>query len=93
MNYLKKKYLYNFLVNQGFNDTLKLKDFEYQYYRGDEWLKSDDIDLYCVRQKEIYVSIYLYDEELDKRIETNRYAFHKQNNTWLKTYERKRKVI
>lgn len=40
MKYYGKRYLYNFLKEHGYS-VPKLKDMEYKYYRGSEWLKSE----------------------------------------------------
>lgn len=99
MDYLGKRYLYNFLKEQGF-EVPQMKDFRYVRARGDEIfetvLEEQDIELFCVRGKAIYVSIYETFVDSDwnsKRVEVKRLAYHLENSMWIKHYERVRNKI
>lgn len=98
MGYLGKKYLYNFLKEQGFSVPVKTKDADYKKYRGYEDMEFvlysaseiKKIDVFCVRTKAIHISVLIYDDNSDKYHEIERYSFHRQGNDgWQKTYERK----
>lgn len=99
MGYLGKRYLYNFLKEQGFSIPEKIKNAEYVKYRGREFLDIvlysaldvKKIEIYCVRAKGMYISILIYDDNSDKYHEIERYSFHRQGDEgWQKTYERKK---
>ena len=99
MDYLGKRYLYNFLKEQGFSIPVKMKNIEYKKHRGDEWFDVEiystfeikKIEVFCVRSKGIYISILIYDDNSDKYHEIERYSFHRQGDEgWQKTYERKK---
>jgi len=88
MKYLGKTYLHKFLKEKGFNPPM-LKSMAYGKYRGDEWLKNEKIDIYCVRGKAIFVSELEYDEELDMFCEVSRHAYYLDKKVdWIKHYER-----
>lgn len=88
MKYLGKSYLHKFLVENGFNPPM-LKSMAYGKYRGDEWLKNDILDVFCVRGKVLFVSELEYNEEKDKFCELARYRYDFDNNgKWIKNYQR-----
>ncbi len=90
MKYFGKRYLHNFLTAQGFEPP-KMKDFEYGKNRGDEWIKTDDekkFDLFCVRQKAMYLSVFEYDDSTDKDYETERYGYKLVGGEWKLEYKR-----
>lgn len=64
MKYYGKRYLYNFLKEQGY-DVPKLKEMSYHFYRGSEWLKSyyEEIKVYSPKRGNICVTLREYDEE------------------------------
>ncbi len=86
MNYYGKKYLYNFLneryditeILKDYGIKPKMKDFNYQFYRGDEWLKSfaEEIEIYSPCRGVIYVTLSEIDDETgDKhQIEYSKYV-------------------
>ena len=86
--YLGKTKLYNFLKAEGFNVPRTMRETEYKKYRGDEWLECDDVRIWCVRGKRISVSVYEYDEETDKRHETEYYCYALFGGVWKKHYWR-----
>ncbi len=100
MKYLGKRYLYNFLKKQGFEIPL-MKEFRYVRARGDEIFETvfeeQDIALFCVRGKAIYVSIYetFIDSDWNsKRVEVKGLAYHlDENSMWIKHYEREKDKI
>ena len=87
MKYLGKKYLHQFLIKKGYNPPL-LKSMAYGKYRGDEWLKNEILDVFCVQGNTIFVSELLFDEELDGFFEISRYRYDLINGEWIKNYER-----
>ena len=84
--YLGKTKLYNFLKAEGFNVPRTMRQFGYEKYRGNEWMKTDDVGIWCVRGKSISVSVYEYDEETDKRHETEYYCYALFEGVWKKHY-------
>lgn len=86
--YLGKTKLYNFLKEEGYNVPRTMREMEYHKYRGNEWLNCDDVKIWCVRGKSISVSIYEYDEETDKRHETEYYCYMLIDGIWKKFYQR-----
>lgn len=91
--YLGKTKLYNFLKAEGFTIPRVMRDTEYKKYRGDEWLKCDDVELFAVRGKRISVSVYVYDEATDKRHETEYDCYTLFAGVWKKYYQRIGKTI
>lgn len=94
MKYLGKRYLYNFLKEQGFEIPL-MKEFRYVRACGDEIfetvLEENDVTLFCVRGVAIYISVYerFIDSDWNsKRVEVKRLAYHlDENSMWIKHYE------
>ena len=64
-NYLGKTKLYKFLKDKKYN-VPKMKDMEYEKYRGSEWLKTDEIDLWRNGGK-IYVESYRYTDDGERK--------------------------
>ena len=62
MEYAGKKELYNFLKDKGY-EVAKMKEMRYEKYRGTEWLKYYDLDLYSPCRGVIYVTVYGEDAE------------------------------
>ena len=85
--YLGRRALYNFLIEKGY-EVPKLKNMEYGKYHGDEWLKCGEIDVFCVRCKFIYVSVFEYIEERDFYFETGRYCYLLKDNKFELGYSR-----
>lgn len=89
MKYLGKSYFHKFLIEKGYNPPA-LKYMAYGKYRGDEWLKNDIIDIFCIRGKIIFLSELAYDEQQDKYIEISRNRYDLvDGEKWIKNYERK----
>lgn len=70
MKYQGKKRLYEFLVSHGYS-VPKMKEMEYKFYRGSEWLRtfSRDIEIYASFPDYIRVTKY-GENELGKMIST-----------------------
>lgn len=75
MQYLKKKKMFE-IANKvlDLDYDVKLKECEYRFYRGMEWLRlSDDTYIYeiCSMKGGNYLSVekWLYDMELSKRVQ------------------------
>ena len=68
LKYNGKRYLYNFLKEHGYK-VPKMKEFNYEFYRGTEWLKSwfREIEVYSPVRRVVYVTINEYDEETDEK--------------------------
>ena len=73
VNYQGKRKLYNFLKAQGFT-VPKMKEMQYKFYRGKEWLRCDEIGLFR-NFPNITVTTYAYDEEKDKDIEVGFFSY------------------
>lgn len=87
MKYLGKSYLHKFLIEKGYNPPA-LKYMVYGKDRGDEWLKCDIIDIFCIRGKIIFLSEFAYDEQQDKYIEVSLYCYDSvDGENWIKNYE------
>ena len=92
MKYLGKTYLHKFLKEKGFNPPM-LKSMAYGMYRGDEFLKNDILDVFCVRGKTIFVSELDYNIEKDKFCEVSRYHYDlSKDGDWIKTWSMRKNV-
>lgn len=67
--------------------------FEYGKFRGDEWLKGEYIDIFCVQGRLIHVSLYQYCEIEEVRKETERRSYYLENEEWVLRYQRSSKNI
>lgn len=99
MKYLGKRYLYNFLKEQGFEIPL-MKEFRYVRARGDEIfdtvLEENDVELFCVRGKAIFISVYkrfVNSDGSSKRVQVKRLGYHLETSMWIKHYETERNKI
>lgn len=63
--YHGKRYLYDFLKEHGY-DVPAMQYMKYKQYRGCEWLKYFEIDLYSPARGVIFVTIYGEDENSGK---------------------------
>lgn len=77
MQYLKKRKMYE-IANKvlALDSNVKLKDCEYRFFRGTEWLRlRDDTYIYelCSMAGGNYLSVetYFYDMELSKRVQVS----------------------
>lgn len=73
VKYQGKRRLYEFLKAHGFT-VPKMKEMGYKFYRGNEWLRCDEIGLFSAFPN-ITVSTYAYDEETDKDIEVGFFSY------------------
>lgn len=92
MKYFGKRYLHNFLTAQGFEPP-KMKDFEYDKSRGDEWIENvacnqKKFDLFCIHQKVMYLSVFEYDDSTDKYYKTECYTYRLVGGEWKLEYKR-----
>ena len=86
MKYLGKKYLYNFLKDQGFSIP-KLKDFYYAKWRGDEWIRGEKFFVMSYLGKAISIDVFEFDD-LGERYHIESYTFRPREGKWVKTYYR-----
>lgn len=86
IKYLGKKFLYNFLKDQG-RPMPKLKDCYYAKWRGDEWLKTDDYWLTCFNGKKLHLTVSSIDKDTGEKIcELETIAYTLINGDFVKTY-------
>lgn len=84
MKYLGTRYLKNWI-----KERFTVKDrFEYGKIRGDEWLKGEYLDIFCIQGKIIHVSIYQYSENGEIRKESERKSYYLENGEWILRYNR-----
>lgn len=84
MKYLGTRYLKNW-IKERFTIEDKL---EYGKIRGDEWLKGEYIDVFCIQGKLINVSIYQYCENGEIRKESERRSYYLEGEEWILRYQR-----
>ena len=86
MKYLGKKYLYNFLKQQG-RPMPQLKYCYYARWRGDEWIKTDEYWLTCYNGKKLNLTVASIDKETGEKIcELETIAYVWFNDKWCKSY-------
>lgn len=72
MKYYKKTYLYNFLADRGYSVPKKIW-MEYEFYRGNEWLRGDLLEAYSPKRGVIYVTVKENREEREVEVEYSKY--------------------
>lgn len=82
MKYLGARYLKNWIKERF---CIK-ENLEYGKYRGDEWLKGETIDIFCIQGKLINVSIYSTVNGASK--ETERRSYYLEQEKWILRYHR-----
>ena len=92
--YLGRRALYNFLIEKGYKPP-KLKDMEYGFYYGEEWLNCNEITVHCVYGKRVYISEFKYDEKRKKFREINHSSYFLKQGKFELSYRRvyKKKVV
>ena len=74
IKYQGKRKLYEFLKTHGFA-VPNIKEMQYDFYRGSEWIKCDEINLFAHSPKYMTVSTFICDEENGKMIEVGRFGY------------------
>lgn len=84
VTYQGKRKLYQFLVSHGYN-VPKMKEMEYQFYRGSEWLRDffHEIELYSPHAGRVCVTTY--EENSEGKIVANEVCTYLEGNPIYKT--------
>ena len=81
------KYLGTRCLKKWIKERFNIKEnLEYGKYRGDEWLKGESINIFCIQGKLINVSIYSDINGIRK--ETERKSYYLENEEWILRYHR-----
>lgn len=89
MKYQGKRRLYEFLKSHGY-EVPKLSEMEYSTYRGSEWLKSLEIEVYARSGACVFVTTYEYNEEGERK--EKGYVSYRAGEAVYKT-ERGKRVV